>query len=225
MPTTLHVMNPGEPDVAGGTETPIDLFCADPNRNGAKVLATIERVVVHVTDTAPNLVFVEVTDWGPDRMVLTKITNPCTTEVNYVTEYVVDVQKSAECCLAVPPAPSPDPPTPVDTIEWSFGATNVDPYADLSTGTDTIDYTVTGESAPGAMSVLVDTTSFEEDLFFVLREAADQPNRNHYFNSDVIYGNIPDSVWRQTFVYGLYQYTITRVAATLDQNFTTTFTT
>lgn len=218
-------MNPAEPYVPGGTETPIDLFCADPNRNGAKVLAKIERVVVHITDTDPNLVFVEVTDWGPNRMVLTKITNPCTTEVNYVTEYFVDVQKAAECCLADVPAPSPDPPTPGVTREWQFGASAVDPYADLSTGTDEIDYTVIGESAPGAMSVLVDTTAFEEDLFFVLREDKDQPSRNHYFNSDVIYGNIPDSVWRQTFVNGDYQYTITRVAATLDQNFTTTFTT
>lgn len=225
MPTTLHVMNPAEPYVAGGTETPIDLFCADPNRNGAKVLATIERVVVHVTDTDPNLIFFEVTDWGPDRLVLTKITNPCTTEINYVTEYVVDVQKAAECCLATPPAPAPDPSPSPETLEWQFGASADDPYADLSTGTDEIDYTVTGQYAPGAMSVQVDTAAFEEDLFFVLREPKDQPNRNHYFNSDVIYGNIPDSIWRQTFVNGLYQYTITRVAATLDQNYQTTFTT
>lgn len=217
-------MNPGEPYVVGGTEIALDLFCADPNRNGAKVLCKIEKVIVHITDTDPVLVFEEVTDWGADRLVLTKITNPCTTAINYVTEYVVNVQKAAECCLANVPAP-PTPPDPEDNPVWGFGSTNVDPYADLSSGTDTIDYTVTGSSDPGARTVQVDTTGFEEDLFFVLREDADQPERNHYFNSDVIYGNIPDSIWRQTFVNGAHQYTITRVAATLDQNFKTTFTT
>lgn len=223
MSTLLHVITPGEVYVPGGTETAVDLYCLDPNRDYVKVLNKIEKVYGKILGTDPVLQMIEVIVYEPGLLVLTKITNACSTEITYVTEYLNDVIQSAICCLATPPvAPSPD--GPIANRAWNFGSSVTDPYVDLSGGTDTIVYDQNGNSVSGAFSVDIDTTGYEEDLFFVFREKKEQPNRHHYFNSDVIRGAIPDSIFRATFEVGAYHYTITRVAATLDQNYHTKFT-
>ncbi len=225
MSTLLHTQTPGENFVEGGTPEQVELSCIDINNQNHKVLAKIEQITVRVDNLEP-FVFEQVfsREVGLEYMVLTRITSQCAdATVTYAMERAIDIQKAAECCLeTVPPFP---PEAPVSTLRaWDFGSIAADPYEDLILGIDNVVYTENGESEAGAFNVQVDTTEFEEDLFFVLRELADQPDRNHYFNGPNVYGSIPDLIWRESFVNGIYKYTITRVAATFDQNYLTNFT-
>lgn len=225
MPTTLHIQRPGEAYIDGGTEAEVELSCIDINNHNHKVLAKIETITVRV-DSFDPFVFEQVFSREPglDYVVLTRITSRCAdATVTLAMERAIDIQKAAECCLDTVPAFPPTPPAS-NLRAWDFGAIETDPYDDLLVGTDDVDYTQNGESEPGAFAVQVDTTGFEEDFFFVLRELAAQPDRNHYFNGPNVYGTIPDLIWRESFVVGLYKYTITRVAATFDQNYLTNFT-
>lgn len=97
MDRNLHVIYPADEYIPSGDVQIVPLTCTD----GFVYPKKVTKVLLHII-TDPAFSVEEVTAWGENVIVATKILNPCDMSVIYVAEYINDVLPWVNCCGSAP---------------------------------------------------------------------------------------------------------------------------
>lgn len=219
MPTQLHVIYPAEEYVEGGTVEPVDLICTS---GAEKIEADLKRVVLLITAEPFSVTEVpdsEVHPWQQEYVTATKIIDSCSGQEIYVAEEIKDVFIAMKCCLTIPPGP-PQPPVSYQYF-WAWLSSN--PYNDLISGLDSIVYQGSAYSTQTATDITANYSPAPLYQYYVLKTRKELPIFNHYTNSLLIFGPIPDPVWYPYFEIGDYRYYVTRWSVAFALNKLTHF--
>jgi len=105
------------------------------------------------------------------------------------------------------------------TAYWAWVGT--DPFTALQTA-DSLTYQGNGSFVSGN-SIIADYRSAPNLQFLVLKVPSTESIKQVWSNGPFNNGNIPDPVWRSSFVTGGFRYYVTNQLLTLDSTATTTF--
>jgi hypothetical protein len=146
------------------------------------------------------------------------------------SNYVTDAQIHSLFCrmgsdgipdAAIKPPVTPTPPVPIPTFKVDWAWMGADPYAALLIADDIV-YNGSSDFALGS-PIYADFRDSPPNYYHVLRYPVSETIKTSWSNDEYNYGLLPDSNFRAVFTAHGYQYIVSYVALTLNNDELTKF--